>query len=160
MEYLEEHNTLRRNNEKEAKIELTPSSNRKNSDYAKTEINNNLHSIVSNSKQNFVIGICGGQSSGKSMISMYLNKHLENTVIVSEKDFFIGNKERRRSTADEKMSILNMADDDYSTTRKHRLAEVNNLKNFDWDSLVNVICQFKKGEIAKVPTWDKEKNFQ
>ncbi len=160
MEFLEEN--LGRNDNKNLNLnpELTPSSIRKSSDAMKEELNTNLKNLLLDKRGTLIIGICGGQSSGKSSISQYLQKNLPHTAIISEKDFFIGSKERRKSTVEEKMNILNMTDDEYSVSRKHRLVEINSYKNFDWDGLSNVICQFKNKEVVQIPTWDKEKQLQ
>jgi hypothetical protein len=159
MEFLDEHGDLRRQTPKEVdKLELTPSNNRKNSEAFLNEVNN-LKNMFSDRKT-IVIGICGGQSCGKSLISLYIKKHIANTEIISEKDFFVGNKERRKSTMDEKISVLNMIDDDYPVPRKQRLAEVNNLKNFDFETLKDNLIAFKDGKVANFPTWDKDKGTQ
>lgn len=171
MEFLEEHEGLRTSISDQAVkeglteitptvgLELTPAANRKNSDFVINELNQNIQTLIGRGST-IVIGICGGQNCGKSSISLYLKKHLSKTVILSEKDFFVGVKDRKKSTVDEKMSVLNMTDDDYSVTRKHRLHEVNTIKNFDWDCLKNVILSIKDGKTTSIPTWDKEKNIQ
>lgn len=171
MEFLEEHEGLKRVSDTDNKgaqeviktknpLELTPAANRKNSDFVINELSTNIQSLISKGSNIIVIGMCGGQSCGKSSISLYLKKYLKGTYIISEKDFFIGQRERRKSTADEKMSILNMTDDEYSVQRKHRLFEVNNIRNFDWESLKNVITSLKEGKSTSIPTWDKDKNVQ
>lgn len=136
----------------------TPISNRKNSEALKEEVEHNIQSMLN--KKNIIFGICGGQSSGKSSIALYLQKNISKTVIISEKDFFIGNQDRRKSQLDEKINVLNMVEDDYLVGRKNRLAEVNNIKNFDWDLLKFIMNDFKNGKKVMIPHWDKEKNVQ
>lgn len=169
MEYLEEHNELRRTNINETpnqqiiksnKIELTPNANRKNSDFIINEMKTELSSVMNkHSRGVLIIGICGGQSSGKSMISAYLKKHLTNSYIISEKDFFIGNKERRKSITDDKLKFIDLHNDDdgYSNLRKQRLVETNSIKCFDLDSMYIAIKNIKEGKVTKIQSWDKDK---
>ncbi len=55
---------------------------------------------------------------------------------------------------------MNMIEDDYLVGRKNRLAEVNNIKNFDWDLLKFIMNDFKNGKKVMIPSWDKERNVQ
>lgn len=161
MEFVDEHDNLRRQGKetpKDISQTLTPSNNRKNSESYMNEVQQ-LKNIFGD-KPFIVIGICGGQSCGKSLISLYFQRHLQNTVIISEKDFFVGNKERRKSAVDEKVSVLTMNDDDYSINRKQRLADINNIRNFDWDNFTSCLKSFKEGKPTLFPTWDKEKGVQ
>jgi len=139
---------------------LTPISNRKNSDYILHSEISEIQSQMDNSENKFmIIGICGGQSSGKSLITLYLTKHLKGALVVSEKDYFIGtSKERRKSFNEDKLQILNSSDDDYSVKRKHRLVETNSLRCFDWESLKNSLINLRKGNVTNFQSWDKEKN--
>ena len=172
MEYLEETQDLRKKspidkkdkeknnqNKPRKEMDLTPSNIRKNSESFMIEINANLSKAVKD-KNNIIIGMCGGQSCGKSLISLYMNKNLYKSAIISEKDFFIGNKERRKSTVEEKLDVLNMTDDDYSINRKNRLADINNINNFDFESLANCLKDYKDKKSIEIPTWDKEKGVQ
>ena len=166
MESTDEHLNLRKSNhetqtssKQTQQAQLTPISNRKNSEALKEEVEHNIQSFMLN-KKNIIFGICGGQSSGKSSIALYLQKNISKTVIISEKDFFIGNQDRRKSQLDEKINVLNMIEDDYLVGRKNRLAEVNNIKNFDWDLLKFIMNDFKNGKKVMIPSWDKERNVQ
>lgn len=160
MEYLEDTKGLIKKSPKKIKnINMASVSKRKNSESFVLNLNNNVLNAFKN-KNNIIIGICGGQSCGKSLISSYIDKLLEKTEILSEKDFFIGNKERRKSNVDDKINVLQMTDDDYSTTRKNRLAEINNYNNFDFESLIRCLTDFSEGKTINIPTWDKEKGNQ
>lgn len=191
MEFLEEHDNLRRKYSKEdtmkertdklnknmsnynndgscinnTRVELTPNANRKNSDFLIHELQNNMNSMILDKNNSGVLflGICGGQSSGKSLISLYIKKHIKNCILISEKDFFIGNTDRRKSLDDHKnnkFTELNKQDEseDFPNSRKHRLIDTNNIKNFDIDGLKKVIASIKEGKQTKVQGWDKDKN--
>ena len=183
MEWLEEHDNLRRkgsvnapdssnpkadsisknmNNYKDNlnnnNVELTPNSNRKNSDFLINELANAMNSKnKEKGGSTFLIGICGGQSSGKSLISLYLKKHVKDAIILTEKDFFIGNKDRRKSLDDKGKTIESSFNDDYPIVRKNRLIEINNIKNFDLQALKIALTSIKNKEITNVQSWDKEK---
>lgn len=190
MEFLEEHDNLRRKYSKEdsmkertdklnknmsnynkdgssvnnTKVELTPNANRKNSDFLIHELQNNLNSMISDKNNSGVLflGICGGQSSGKSLISLYIKKHIKNCILISEKDFFIGNTADRRKSEENKgkFTDLNKQDEseDFPIARKQRLIDTNNIKNFDIDGMKKVIASIKEGKQTKVQGWDKDKN--
>ena len=190
MEFLEEHDNLRRKYSKEdsmkertdklnknmsnynkdgssvnnTRVELTPNANRKNSDFLIHELQNNMNSMISDKNNSGVlfIGICGGQSSGKSLISLYIKKHIKNCILISEKDFFIGNTADRRKSEENKgkFTDLNKQDEgeDFPIARKQRLIDTNNIKNFDIDGMKKVIDSIKEGKQTKVQGWDKDKN--
>jgi uridine kinase len=172
MEYIDDHNNLRKYSEEvsdlKAKpltkekynLELTPSANRKNSEAVMQDIKLDINQRVKKGAKILIMGICGGQSSGKSKISAYLKKHINNSTIISEKDFFIGNRDRRKSLAEEKLKYLDInEDDEYPNTRKHRLVETNSLKCFDFDALKNSLISLKLGNATKFQSWDKEKSI-
>lgn len=171
MEYIDEHNNLRKYseevNELKAKpltkelsnLELTPSANRKNSENLMQDLKTEVTEMLKKGKHILIIGICGGQSSGKSKISAYLRKHINNSLIISEKDFFVGNRDRRKSLAEEKLKHLDInEDDEYPNFRKHRLVETNSLKCFDFDALKSNLINLKSGNATKFQSWDKEKS--
>jgi uridine kinase len=172
MEYIDDQTNLRKYSEEvsdlKAKpinkeiynLELTPSANRKNSEAVMKEFESNINQRLKKGTKILVMGICGGQSSGKSKISAYLKKHINNSIIVSEKDFFIGNRDRRKSLAEEKLKYLDInEDDEYPNFRKHRLVETNSLKCFDFEALKNSLISLKAGNATKFQSWDKEKSI-
>ena len=123
-----------------------------------------MNSMISDKNNSGVlfIGICGGQSSGKSLISLYIKKHIKNCILISEKDFFIGNTADRRKSEENKgkFTDLNKQDEgeDFPIARKQRLIDTNNIKNFDIDGMKKVIASIKEGKQTKVQGWDKDKN--
>lgn len=175
MEFLEEHDDLRRKDDSNMKkekqkhknsvtykdVELTPNANRKNSDFIIQEIKNNFSNIEKNNNNKIkLIAICGGQSSGKSMISLYFKNRLKHAKILCEKEFFIGQKERKKSVSgsDVKSKIINSEDDGYPESRKTRLIETNSIKCFDFNALKNALYDFVSGKKVSVQGWDKENN--
>ncbi len=171
MEYIDEQKDLRKYSEEvndlKAKplvkeisnIELTPNANRKNSEFFMQEVQSNIIKKLKNGNKIFIIGICGGQSSGKSIISAYLKKHINSSLIISEKDFFVGNQEKKKSLVDEKLKYLEAnEEDEYPNFRKNRLVETNNLKCFDFEALKSNLNSLKIGNSTKFQSWDKEKN--
>lgn len=180
MEYLEEHDNLRRktsihdnqnnnislstkpgNNKFQKNVELTPIADRKNSEAMRNEVLNKMNVLKKKKPGCLLLGICGGQSSGKSVISSYLKKHLKHSKIICEKDFFIGNKDRRKSLAEEKLKNidLNNENDEYPNTRKHRLVETNSIQCFDFETFKSNLESVQKGNVTKFQKWDKEKHI-
>lgn len=168
MEYLEEVDSLRIKESKSSleytissnHPKLTPNSNRKNSDYVMLEVSQIMKEAINKKDNILFIGICGGQSCGKSSISQYLQKNLKNVFILSEKDFFLGGPRERRRSFDDKDDILNNNFDGYSIERKYRLVNINSPRNFDWDYLEEVMKSLKNKQPTKIPFWDKEKNIK
>lgn len=171
MEYIDEQNNLRKYSEEvselkakpltkeRANVELTPNANRKNSEVVMQGLKTEMNQLFKKGSSVFIIGICGGQSSGKSMITAYLKKHINASTIISEKDFFIGNRDRRKSLADEKSKYIEVnEEDDYPNFRKNRLVETNSIKCFDFDALKSNLMSLKSGKSTKFQSWDKEKN--
>lgn len=174
MEHLDEHDNLKfkdSNNEIKKNTShqtpknnmnlsmLTPNSNRKNSDYIVNNIRmNDLQKLIKN-KNVVVLGFCGAQSSGKSLIAYYFRKHLINSVYISEKDYFIPSKEKKKKTTDEKIGSIGLnIEEDYPLERKERLTEVNMYKNFDFEKLCSDIKTLQKGKPINLQYYDKSEN--
>lgn len=171
MEHLDEHDNLKfiDSNDKKPSSHtpknnislsmLTPNSNRKNSDFLVNNMRmNDLQKLVKN-KNVVVLGFCGAQSSGKSLIAYYFRKHLINSVYISEKDYFIPSKEKRKKTTDEKIGSIGLnIEEDYPLERKERLTEVNMYKNFDFEKLCKDVQSLQKGKSINLQYYDKNEN--
>jgi uridine kinase len=89
----------------------------------------------------YIVGICGGQGSGKTKLSDALAKRVYGCRVIEEKHFFKGNKvSRKLSQGDEDL----MGDYDcYPRERKVFLAEFNDPFSYDYSKISQILKDLK-----------------
>lgn len=96
-----------------------------------------------------LIGLCGGQSSGKTKIAQYYQKNIPNSKVISEKGYF---KNRTRKLSANEPFIEDF--DGYSKERKTLLIELSKPDSYDHEALIETLTNLVKGEKVTVPTYD------
>ena len=129
--------------------------------YRKSSIDN-ISNIVStihfkDGKSILLIGICGGQASGKKKISEYFHNHIKRSETICEMSFFKPNeKDRQLSKEDE---YLAKDYNFYSKDRRLYLIDICNPDFYDYEKFYNVLKKLSEGEKVQIPYFD-EKEFK
>ena len=101
-----------------------------------------------------MIGICGGQASGKKKISGFFHNHIKRSETICEMSFFKPiEKDRQLSKEDES---LTKDYDFYSKERRLYLIDVCNPDFYDYEQFYDVLKKLSEGQTVKIPYFDEK----
>jgi uridine kinase len=127
---------------------ITPSKRKRSFDDIKL-------SVESFKKPVLFIGICGGQASGKKMISEYFNHHIKNSETICEMSFFNPEEKNRKISKEDEYLIKD--NDFYSKERRLYLIDRCNPDSYDYDKFYETLKNLSERKEVKIPYFD-EKN--
>ena len=103
--------------------------------------------------------ICGGQSSGKTLIANYIsNKMTGRTMTIIEEDFFMGANlnQRKKSLSLDKETLLTDQKSNFTQENKLRLIEFSQIESYDWEKFCEIIQKLKNKESTLAPKFDTD----
>lgn len=113
--------------------------------------------VVSNFKRGFVIGICGGPSSGKSSVAKIIRESIPHVVILNLIDFYkpIRGNLRRRSRADSIMEDTRDAEEVKEEIREvYKQNDFDSPDAIDWELLNKGVNSLRNGKPFNKPIYD------
>lgn len=150
MNFLENKNLLSKDKEKEERPDNINLPIRKN--YYDIE---DISKTAFNGKKVLLVGMCGGQASGKSKIVSYFHEKISKSDCIAEKDFFIlGDKQRTISDEDK---ALIQENDAYDLKRRLYLIDLTDYHSYDYERFYKTLIELSEGKTVTIPVFDEEK---